>query len=171
MMQLKSNGLKSVRINIQINTKCQTPFIFIYILKFQQVSFSQFLLIKQLFIFCWIKYQMMHFFNDFACQCMVRFFFGLATLAWCILFLPTKNLFLPQVLGHNQFFTIFYSMKMTESEKIVLVSRIIDFDDLQVSLRLFSFNLNSFKVTKAFLRFSGQILKKTIITLQAKSDF
>ena len=34
--------------------------------------------------------------------------------------------------AHNRFFTLFFSMKMTESEKMVLVSCIIDFDDMQV---------------------------------------
>ena len=53
-------------------------------------------------------------------------------------------------------------MKMAESEKIALVSFIIDFDDIQVRLRLFSLNLNACKVMKAFLIFSGQILKETI---------
>ena len=34
-------------------------------------------------------------------------------------------------------------MKVAEFEKIVLVSCIIDFDDIQVSLRLFSLILNA----------------------------
>ena len=34
--------------------------------------------------------------------------------------------------AHKQFSTVFYSTKMTESEKIVLVSLIFDFDDRQV---------------------------------------
>ena len=57
-------------------------------------------------------------------------------------------------------------MSMAESGKIVLVSCIIDFDDIQVCLRLFSLTFNACKVMKAFFIFSGQIFKKTIITLQ-----
>ena len=57
---------------------------------------------------------------------------------------------------------------MAESENIVLVSCIIDFDDIQVWFRLIILNLNACKVMKAFLIFSesGQILKKTFITTQ-----
>ena len=58
----------------------------------------------------------------------------------------------------------FSTAKMAESEKMVLVSCIIDFDDIQVSLRRFSLSLNVCKVMAAFLIFSGQNLKKPIIT-------
>ena len=34
--------------------------------------------------------------------------------------------------AHNQFSSLFFSMKMTQSEKIVLVSCFIDFDNMQV---------------------------------------
>jgi hypothetical protein len=34
--------------------------------------------------------------------------------------------------GHNRFSTLFFSMKVAESEKIVLASCIIDFEDIQV---------------------------------------
>ena len=36
-------------------------------------------------------------------------------------------------------------MKMAESKKLVLVSCVIDFDDMQVCLRQFSLNLNAWK--------------------------
>ena len=41
--------------------------------------------------------------------------------------------FCPQnsLVEHNQFFTVFFSMKVAELKKIVLVSSIIDFDDIQ----------------------------------------
>ena len=69
--------------------------------------------------------------------------------------------------AHNPFSTVFFSMKMAESKQIVLVSCIIDFDDIQVWLRQFSLDLNACKVMKAFLIFSEQILEKTFITRQA----
>ncbi len=50
-------------------------------------------------------------------------------------------------------------MKMTESRKIVLVSCIIDFREEQVCLRVFSLNLNAYRVMMEFLIFPGQILK------------
>ena len=56
---------------------------------------------------------------------------------------------------------------MAESAKIVLVSCIIDFDGIKVLLRLLSLSLNACKFMEAFLIFSCQNLKKTIITLQA----
>ena len=42
---------------------------------------------------------------------------------------------------HHQFYTLAFSMKMAESGKVVLVSCIIDFDDVQVWLKQFSLNL------------------------------
>ena len=52
-------------------------------------------------------------------------------------FLPTKIHFLPTT-------DFLHSMKMAESEKsVLLVNSIIDFDDIQVSLRLFSLSLNA----------------------------
>ena len=44
-----------------------------------------------------------------------------------IFFCPQNSLF-----AHNRFSTLFIPMEMPESEKIVLVSCIIDFDDIQV---------------------------------------
>ena len=48
--------------------------------------------------------------------------------------------------AHSRFSTLFFSMKMaetaTESEKIMLESYIIDFDNIQVWLRRFNLNLN-----------------------------
>ena len=43
-----------------------------------------------------------------------------------------KICFAHKKFAHNQFFTLFFSMKMAESEKVVLVSCIIAFDDIQV---------------------------------------
>ena len=70
---------------------------------------------------------------------------------------------------HTQFSTFVFSMKIAESEKMVLVSYIIDFNDWlqKIRLRLYSLNLNACKFMKAFLIFSGQIDKKTITILQA----
>jgi hypothetical protein len=53
-------------------------------------------------------------------------------------------------------------MKMTESGKIVLVSLIIDFKEVQLWLRVFSLNLNTYGVMMGFLIFSGQILKRIL---------
>jgi hypothetical protein len=44
---------------------------------------------------------------------------------------------------HNRFHTLFFSMKMTESRKIVLLSCIIDLNDIQVCSRLFSLILDT----------------------------
>ena len=77
-------------------------------------------------------------------------------------FCPQKFSFCPQ--------PIFYSLFLNYDgriEKIVLLSCIIDFDYVQVSLRRISLSLIACKVMKAFSIFSGQILKKTSITLQA----
>ena len=60
-----------------------------------------------------------------------------------------------------------HSMDMTASENFVLTSCTIDFDDVKVSLRLFSLSLNTSKVMMVFLIFSGQNLKNNIITLEA----
>ena len=69
---------------------------------------------------------------------------------------------------------IFYPRFLNEEDRIwktrlsKLHCRInIDFDDIQVWSRPFSLSLNACKVMRAFLIFSGQILKKTIVTLQA----
>jgi len=56
---------------------------------------------------------------------------------------------------------------MAESGKIFLVSCIIDFNDVQVSLRRFGLNVNACRVIKAFFELSGQIFKKAIINLKA----
>jgi hypothetical protein len=49
-------------------------------------------------------------------------------------FLPAFFTFSPQnaFFRHNRFSTLFFSMKMVESGKIVLVSCIIDFKEIQV---------------------------------------
>ena len=49
---------------------------------------------------------------------------------------------------------------------MVLVSCIIDFDDIQLCQRQFCLNLNICKVMTVFLIFLGQNLKKIVITLQ-----
>ncbi len=61
--------------------------------------------------------------------------------------------------GHNRFSTFFFSMKMAESEKIVLASCILDFKDIQVWLRHFSLNLNACRVMTVFYEIPGQIFK------------
>ena len=53
-------------------------------------------------------------------------------------------------------------MKMAEFWKMVLVSSIIDFDDVQLWLRQFCLNLNICKVMTDFLIFLGQNLKKIV---------
>ena len=60
----------------------------------------------------------------------------------------------------------FFSMKMSEFWKMILVSCIIDFDDIQLWLRQFCLNLNICKVMTVFLIFLGQNLKKIVIPLQ-----
>ncbi len=69
--------------------------------------------------------------------------------------------------GHNRFSTLFFSMKVAESEIIVLANCILDFKDIQVWLRHFSLNLNACRVMTVFFKIPGQILKKSVITLQA----
>ncbi len=71
--------------------------------------------------------------------------------------------------GHNRSSTFVFSMKMAESEKIVLASCILDFKDIQVWLRHLSLNLNACRkiVMTVFYEIPGQILKKTVISLQA----
>ena len=63
---------------------------------------------------------------------------GGKTWQWIKEFCPQNSLFAP-----NQLSTLFFSMKIAESGKIVLVSCVIDFHDIQVWLRLSSLNLNS----------------------------
>ena len=58
-------------------------------------------------------------------------------------------------------------MKMTESGKIILVSCIIDFNDVQISLRRFGLNVNAFRFMMAFLKIWPDNSKKAFITLQA----
>ncbi len=81
-------------------------------------------------------------------------------------FSPAFFTFSPQnaLFRHNRFSTLSFSMKMTESGKIVLVSFIIDFKEVQVWLRVFSLNFNTYGVMMEFLIFSVQLLKKSIIT-------
>ena len=67
-----------------------------------------------------------------------------------LILFPHKKLF-----PHSRFSTHFFSMKMAELGKNVLVSCIIDFDDIQLC-----------KVMTVFLIFLGRNLKKIVITLQ-----
>ena len=75
-------------------------------------------------------------------------------------------LFSDKIPPHNRFSTHFFSMKMAELGGNMLVSSIIDFDDIQLCLRQFCLNLNICKVMTDFLIFLGQNLKKIVITLQ-----
>ena len=68
-----------------------------------------------------------------------------------LILFPHKNPLFP----HSRFSTHFFSMKMAELGKNVLVSCIIDFDDIQLC-----------KVMTVFLIFLGRNLKKIVITLQ-----
>ena len=69
----------------------------------------------------------------------------LFTFAWINSFSPTKIVKNP-LLHHNWFSTHFFSMKMAEFWKLVLVSSTIDFNDIQLWLRRFGLNLNICKV-------------------------
>jgi hypothetical protein len=69
-------------------------------------------------------------------------------------FSPQKFTFLPR--------SIFYPLFLNEDSKI---RKIRLGKDKQVCLRQFSLNINACKVMLVFLKFSGQILKKIIITL------
>ena len=60
-------------------------------------------------------------------------------------------------------------MKIVESEKMVLVRCIIYFDDIQVSLTLFSLSLNSCKVMMVFFKFRPENIKKASITIKKAS--
>ena len=77
-------------------------------------------------------------------------------------FSPHKNAFFP----HNRFSTHFFSMKMAELGKNVLVSCIIDFDEIQLWLRQFCLNLNIYKVMAIFFKFWLKKIRKTVIILQ-----
>jgi hypothetical protein len=66
--------------------------------------------------------------------------------------------------GHNRFSTLFFS------QKIVLVSCIIDLKDIQVWLRQFSLNLNVCKVMMVFFKIWPDKIKKVIIPLQASVE-
>ncbi len=57
--------------------------------------------------------------------------------------------------GHNRFSTLFFAMKVAESEKIVLASGIIDFKDIHVWSRHFSLNLNACRVMTVFFSYDG----------------
>ena len=57
-------------------------------------------------------------------------------------------------------------MKMVELGKNVLVSCIIDFDDIQLLLRQFCLNLSICKVMTIFFKFLPEKIRKTVITLQ-----
>ena len=72
----------------------------------------------------------------------------------------------------NRFSTLFFSMKMTESGKIVLVSCIVDFDDMQAWLRLFSLNLHACKSSSNFsLRKSRRLMIQITKTIFPDSVF
>ena len=76
------------------------------------------------------------------------------------------------VIGFDQKKGVWISVEPKSTMTLKGVARcIVDFelifDDLQVWLRHISLNLNAGKVMKAFFTFSGQILKKTFISLQA----
>ena len=71
------------------------------------------------------------------------------------LFFCLKN----SLFSHTRFATLFFSMKLTESEKIVLVSCIIDFDDIQVWLSMFSSNINACKVMMVFFKIWPENIK------------
>ena len=75
---------------------------------------------------------------------------------------PHKNALFP----HNRFSTHFFSMKMAELGGTVLVSCIIDFDDIQLCPRQFCLNLNICKVMTIFFKFWPKKIRKTVITLQ-----
>jgi hypothetical protein len=87
--------------------------------------------------------------------CRDEFFFSPAFLT----FSPQNALF-----RHNRFSTIFFSMKMVESGKIVLVSCIIDFKEVQVWLRVFSLNLHAYGVMTEFFKIWPEKIKNSIIT-------
>ena len=61
-------------------------------------------------------------------------------------------------------------MKMAELGKNVVVSCMIDFDDIQLCLRQFCLNLNicnlRLQVTTIFLKFWPKKIRKTVINLQ-----
>ena len=59
-------------------------------------------------------------------------------------------------------------MKMAELGKNVLVSCIIDFDDIQLCLRQFCWNLNICKVMTIFFKFWPKKIRKTVITLKGE---
>ena len=65
--------------------------------------------------------------------------------------------------------SIFYPLFLNEDGRIkenVLVSCIIDFDDIQLCLRQFCLNLNICKVMTIFFKFWPKKIRKTVITLQ-----
>ena len=76
--------------------------------------------------------------------------------------IPSKNALFP----HNRFSTHFFSMTMTELGQDVLVSCIIDFDDIPLCLRQFCLNLNICKVMTIFFKVWPKKIRKTVITLQ-----
>ena len=53
-------------------------------------------------------------------------------------------------------------MKMAELVKNVLVSCIVDFDDIQLCLRQFCLNLNIYKVMTIFSKFWPKKIRKTV---------
>ena len=72
---------------------------------------------------------------------------------WCISFCPQNSLFAQKWFSVPFLFQWWWHCIMAEMEKFVLVSCIINFDDVQVWLRLFSLSLNACKVMEAFWYF------------------
>ncbi len=85
--------------------------------------------------------------------------------AWYIFFFATKFTF-----SHNRFAALFYSMKVEELGKVVLVSCIIYFKDIQVWLRQFSFNLNACKKILSFTQHSTT-MKRHVTCFVEKAGF
>ena len=80
------------------------------------------------------------------------------------------------LLAHNWFSTHFFYpfchiLKMTESEKIVVVRCLINFDNIQGWLRLFSLNLNACKVIMVSSKIWPKNIKKAFITFDLNKAF
>ena len=78
-------------------------------------------------------------------------------------FFSAKIYFFPTA----DFLPIFFLMKMAGFRKIVCVSCVVDFDDMQVWLRQFCLNLKDFKIMTIFFKLWPSNIKKTVITVQA----
>ncbi len=84
-----------------------------------------------------------------------------------IIFFGHKN----SLFGHNRFSTLFFSMKIAESEKIVLASCMIEFKDIQVWLRHFSLNRNACRVMTVFFKIRPEILKTFHFAVNLNASF